>query len=208
MGSKVSKAQRQLDELKQERQGLQDALGTIEAQQAEKRQELEGLYAVAERQPSSANTKAADRAEQEARDLENQLARKRAALAACEADIEQARQALQQAQHGEAVARLDAIQREAEKLAQRIDENALDAQAWGQLRQLYGESKRLLAGLNGSNTYRDLFEDPAAARGPVFEALVRQVDHAMGIAPKRGEVPAVADILRMGMARARVKKLS
>jgi len=207
----IGRLEKRVAALQQEQAGLGATLADLQREHSEKRAALAGLWATAERSPGEEAALAADRAEREHDNLGRQVARKQAALQACEADLAGAQAALDAAQRGEVVAELRGLIDQVEQVAQRVDANIGDHEAWAELVRLTKEGNSLywarLRG-NGDDGFQAIFQDsPDKLRGRLFGVHAERCDRAMAGRPVDMHPATMAELLHLDHARGRVRSL-
>jgi len=195
MATRVDVASQQIGKLQQELKTIDAAIAELETTHNEAAAALEALYAVAERQPTAANTKAAQEAEKKATDLGTQLRRKRAAHAACTADLEVARQELQDAKRSAAIDEMQQIHEEVSAVAVELDRQVNQVELWVKLGDLCQRGNVLYRQVQPTQMYvSDIFTDPYTIRSKVFATMNSDIDSAMRRQPPTREgVRSVAE---------------
>lgn len=194
-----------IDKFERERAQLQADLVALESQQQSARVADDAALAEAERSPSPTTIARAENAEQQRLALESQLRRKGAALAACERDLQTARQALAASKKAAQFVQIQAALDDITVAAAAIDDDPTYVQNWATLKELVTRAQTLYAVAGGGGRF---VEDPAAVRARLWGALGVQVDFALGV--RREElkpVPAMADLLGLRSAAGRVREL-
>lgn len=171
-----------LNSLQAERETLQTAISELSAQRSDLNANLDALLADAERKGTPAATQAATDAETAISELDNQLRRKRAALAACEDELRQAVTDLATAKRGAVLVELQNVHREYEQCAFVLDADIGDLDAWRRLAELARKGNQLYTQVQSKGELGRLFVQPHEVRGKLLAALGARIDSACGMA--------------------------
>lgn len=185
--------QKHKEELEAERGSLQATIAGLEAEHSEIGGGLPRLQAVAERSGAAADVKARDQAEAQIAGLELDIKRKRAALAAVTEDLEAVRQELAGQQRETWLQQIQKTRKEAGEVADRLDQDFMDADQWARLWDLYALFGTLRSQIGASGGFPPGADYGAKWRAPdaalearlnairEFEASVRKPGaHARG----------------------------